>query len=119
MPKISNDHIRLTSSERCPLKGSTLIGLANENEVIKATISQTSFEWTTNAGCNFFKTSLSQRQRMSDVEFAKKYWASESNLAKVAAFDHENRLKVIETSAAYHNVVVSWTVAQMNKAFIV
>lgn len=38
MPEVPNNYIRLANSERRPVEGSTLIGPANENELIKVTI---------------------------------------------------------------------------------
>jgi kumamolisin len=54
---------------------------------------------------------------LSDNEFAEKYGASEEDLAKVSAFAREHHLNVIKTDAAHRIIIVTGTVAQVNKAF--
>jgi kumamolisin len=68
---------------------------------------------------SFLAKPLSRRPRMSDDEFAAKYGAAPDDLQKVTAFAKAQGLQVVETNAARRSVVVSGTVAQMNKAFAV
>jgi kumamolisin len=64
-------------------------------------------------------TPPAQRQRLSPAEFAAAYGASPEDIANVTAFAVAQGLTIVETHAARRTVVVSGTVAQMNKAFAV
>jgi kumamolisin len=65
-------------------------------------------DWTANA----------QRQsRVSREEFAATFGASEQDLNRVVGFGRQHGLKLVESSAARRTVVLSGTVAQMNRAF--
>jgi len=62
---------------------------------------------------------LSQRQPMSQQDFAAKYGAHPDDLRKVEDFVQTAGMAVVERNAARRTVVASGTVAQMNQAFAV
>jgi hypothetical protein len=119
MSETPSDYRRLENSERRPIKGAVLLGPADKNEVVKVTIMVRRLpDGPRMPEADFFlKTPPVQRQRMAGDEFAAKYGAADEDLAKVAAFAREHRLNVIETNAVRRTVIVSGTVAHMNKAF--
>ncbi len=62
---------------------------------------------------------MSPHRRMSHDEFAAQYGASPVEMDKVAEFVKSHGMKVVETDLARRTLVVSGTVAQVNKAFAV
>src|SRR5438034_631604 len=62
---------------------------------------------------------LSQRQPLSQDEFASKYGAHPNDIAKVEDFVQTAGMTVVESNAARRTVIASGTVAQMNQAFAV
>ena len=57
------------------------------------------------------------RQYLSREEFAARYGASPSDVAKVEAFAHQHNLTVVEASLPRRTVVLSGTVASLSAAF--
>ncbi len=117
--QIPSHRIPLPGSERRPSANAQMLSAADAGETLKVTIAlrrrtdgppMPDFD-------SFAKTPPSQRQRLSQNEFAEKYGADPDEVARVVAFVQLNGLEVVETHLGRRSVVVSGTVAQMNQAF--
>ncbi len=119
--KIPEGYVPLSGSERRPSKDAKLLGPANEADTFKVSIvlrrrpdgvPMPNFDYYGN-------TPPAKRKPLSIDAFAGKYGAHPDEISKVVKFAENSGLKVVETHAARRTVVVSGTVAQMNKAFAV
>jgi kumamolisin len=118
---LPDGYVQLPGSERRPSKSAKLLASADDAETFKVTIvlrrrkdgeQIPDFDY-------YAKTPPGNRKRLSMDEFAKKYGAHPDEIKKVVDFAEKSGLKVVETHPARRTVVVSGTVAQMNKAFAV
>jgi kumamolisin len=110
--------IPLAGSERTPLEGAWEVGPAGPNEIVEVTIrlrSRSGNKPFWDAG--EFSKPIESRKILSREEFEKQYGADPASIAMVESFARENGLTVKETSAARRTVILSGTVAAMNKAF--
>jgi kumamolisin len=114
----SNKQIPLPGSERAPLKGAREIGPADPNEMIEVTVRlrPPAGKKRLVAGDEFSKP-IGKRILLTREQFAKEYGADPASIALVGSFAREHRLTVKETSAARRTMILSGTVAAMNKAF--
>jgi len=116
---LPDGYVPVSGSERRPSKTAKLLGPADDAETFKVTIvlrRRPDGEPVPNFDY-YAKTPPAQRKRLQLDEFAKKYGADPDEISKVTKFAEAAGLKVVETHAARRTVVVSGTVAQMNKAF--
>jgi len=121
MAEIPAGYRRLEGSERRPAAGAHRVGPADHNETLSVSVYVRPRpdapplpdleHWMT--------PQPGRRQFLSQEELASRHGAAQADLDKVAAFARANGLKVVETNAARRLVVLSGTVAQMNKAFAV
>jgi kumamolisin len=110
--------VPLAGSERTPLEGAREVGPADPNEIVDVTIrlrSRSGKKPFVDAG--EFSKPIESRKILSREEFEKQYGADPASVATVESFARENGLTVKETSAARRTVILSGTVAAMNKAF--
>jgi kumamolisin len=110
--------VPLAGSERTPLEGAREVGPASPNEIVDVTIrlrSRSGKKAFLDAG--EFSKPIESRKILSREEFEKLYGADPASIAMVESFARENGLTVKETSAARRTVILSGTVAAMNKAF--
>lgn len=113
------NYIQIEGSERKAVSQSKLLGPADSNEMVKVTIvlrrrpDGPSFPTPEELS----RVPAHKRGRMPEAEFASKYGASPSDLNAVTSFARASGLTVIEAHAARRSVIVSGTVAQMEKAF--
>jgi kumamolisin len=110
--------VPLAGSERAPLPGAREIGPANPNEVVDVTIrlrSKSGKKPVVDAG--EFSKPIEKRKILSREEFESQHSADPASIALVESFASEHGLTVKETSAARRTVILSGTVAEMNKAF--
>jgi kumamolisin len=120
MAGIPQNYRRLEGSERRPAQSARLLGPADDNESFTVTIIlRRRSDGPPAPDHSYFVTPSARRPRMSRDEFAAKYGAHPGELAHVGDFARSQGLTVVETDAAQRSVVVSGTVAQMNKAFAV
>jgi kumamolisin len=111
-------HLTLRGSERAPLEGAREIGPADPKEIVDVTIRLRS-----KAGKKpivdpeEYKKPIRERKILSRKEFEQRHGADAESMAKVEAFAREHKLVVKEKSAARRTIVLSGTVAAMNKAF--
>jgi len=112
---------RIPGSERAPAKAATRIGPADAGEMVQVTIALR--RRPDGAPAPDFDTvaaiPLTQRQPLSQDDFAARYGAAPADTAKVEDFVKSAGMTVVETNAARRTVIASGTVAQMNKAFAV
>ena len=121
MAHIPNTYRQLEGSERHPALDAKFLGPADEHETFTVTIilRRRPDGPPVPDPSSFLAAPLSHRPRMSSDEFAAKYGAAPDDLRKVTEFANAQGLQVVETNPARRSVVVSGTVAQMNKAFAV
>lgn len=118
--QLPSNYIQLKGSERRPSPSATLIGATDKNEAFKVTIVlRRRPDGPPLPDHQHFLKHPAERKPLSQDEFASKYGASDEDIQRVADFAVAHKLKVIETHAAKRTVVVSGTVAQMEKAFAV
>jgi len=119
--QIPNHYQRLAGSERHPAPKARLVSPADPNEKFSVTIvlrrrpdghPVPNFD-------SYAKIPPSQRRRLPAAEFAAKYGAHPAEIESVSKFASEAGLTVVETNAARRSVIVSGTVAQMERAFSV
>ena len=109
---------KLIGSERAPMPGAKEVGPANPKEQVDVTIRLRS-----KAGkkpivsTDEYNKPIAERQILSRSEFEQRHGADPNTIAKVEAFAKANGLTVKEKSTARRTVILSGTVAAMNKAF--
>ena len=117
--QIPANYQQLAGSERHPSPKAKLVGPADPNEKFPVTIvlrrrpdgpPMPNFD-------SYASIPPRQRRRLPETEFAAKYGAAPSDIESVSKFASAAGLTVVETSAARRSVIVSGTVAQMEKAF--
>lgn len=108
----------LKGSERAPMKGARELGPADPTQQIDVTLRIRS-----RAGKGpmvdpaVFSNPIGKRTILGRREFEQNHGADPANIAKVEAFAREYGLTVKEKSAARRTVILSGTVAAMNRAF--
>ena len=110
--------VPLAGSERAPLAGAREVGPANPNEVVDVTVrlrSRSGKEPFADSG--EFSKPIEKRRILSREEFESQHGADPASIALVESFARDQGLTVKETSAARRTVILSGTVAAMNKAF--
>jgi kumamolisin len=119
MTTVPDNYVALPGSERRAGPSATLLGTADGNEQVTVTIvlrrrpdgppmpDMSSYPTTIPAG----------RTRMTTEEFAGKYGAAPSDIAKVSDFVTAHGMTVVENHAARRTVIARGTVEQMNAAF--
>lgn len=113
-----NQRVPLAGSERAALPGSKVIASANPDEVI-----QVSLRLRPHTAINSSELqkrgaqAASERQHLTHEEYEQRHGANPDDISKVEQFAHENRLAVVEASAARRTVVLSGTVATFSSAF--
>jgi len=120
-PRIPEGYKRIEGSDRRPSAKARLLGPADPSEKFSVTIVlRRRPDGPPIPDHDFFLTTPPhQRQRMPADEFAAKYGALPTDIDKVVAFARAQGLEVVETHPARRTVVVSGTVAQMEKSFAV
>jgi kumamolisin len=121
MPRIPKGYKRMEGSERRPSPKAEYLGAADAKETLTITmILRRRPDGPAPPDFNDIATTpASKRRRLTADEFAAKYGAAPDEIARVVGFAQSHGLTVVETHAARRSVVVSGTVAQMNKAFAV
>jgi kumamolisin len=118
MVRIPSGYRPVKDTERTPAAGARKVGPADPNEVLSVSIR---LRRRTDAPPlpGFKEWSANRRGaiRFSRVEFAEKFGASRLDLDRVVEFGRANGLVLVESSAVRRTVVLSGTVAQMNRAF--
>jgi kumamolisin len=113
-----NQRVPLAGSERAALPGSKVIASANPDEVI-----QVSLRLRARTAINSSEVqkrgaqAASERQHLTHEEYEQRHGANPDDISKIEQFAHENRLAVVEASAARRTVVLSGTVATFCSAF--
>src|SRR5580698_5105184 len=108
----------LAGSERVPMEGAREIGPANPNETVDVTIrlcSRAGKKPIVNAA--EFTKPIAKRAILSRKEFEQRHGADPDSVARVEAFARQHKLLVKEKSLARRTIILSGTVAAMNKAF--
>src|ERR1017187_1455963 len=117
--QIPANYQQLAGSERHPSPKAKLVGPADPNEKLPVTIvlrrrpdgpPMPNFD-------SYASIPPRHRRPLPETEFAAKYGAAPSDIESVSKFASAAGLTVVETSAARRSVIVSGTVAQMEKAF--
>jgi len=119
MKESPKGYVPLKGSERRPAPHAKLLGPADPSEMFSVTmVLRRRPDGPPMPDLNYHaKTAPSQRRRLPEAEFAAKYGASPADIAAVTAFATAAGLAIDETSAVRRSVIVSGTVAQMEKAF--
>jgi kumamolisin len=110
--------VPVAGSVRVPLQGAEEIGPADPKEIVDVTIrlrSRSGKEPFVEPG--EFAKPIGQRSIPSREEFEKQHSADAASIALVESFAHEHGLTMKETSPERRTIVLSGTVADMNKAF--
>jgi kumamolisin len=120
-PAIPQGYSQLKGSERRPGASARLLGPADPNEKMEATIvlRRRPDALQLPDYKHFLTGPPAGGRRMGDDEFAAKYGASQDDIDRVVKFATAQGLSIVETSAARRNVVISGTIAQFSKAFAV
>jgi kumamolisin len=119
MAQIPSTHRALAKTERKPIPGAKKIGPADPDEKLTVSIRvRRRHDAPAMPGLRDYAPNA-PRQRFTREELAAKFGASPQDLERVAQFGEEYGLKVVESSIARRTVVLSGTVAQMNRAFAV
>src|SRR5580692_2723790 len=108
----------LAGSERVPLEGAREIGPANPNEAVDVTIrlrSRAGKKPIVNAA--EFTKPIEKRTILSRKEFERRHGADPASIARVESFARQHKLTVKEKSPGRRTIILSGTVAAMNKAF--
>ena len=114
-------YVPLMGSEHHPSLEVKLLGPADDNEIVIATIVLRrrmdkapfpTYEY-------FAKEYPAKHKRLSLDEFAEKYGAHPDDIEKVIQFAEKNGLKIVGTHPARRTVLVSGTVEQFNVAFAI
>ena len=114
------NRLPLAGSERAVMPGAKEIGPANPNEQVEVTIrlhSRAGKEPIINP--NTFTKPITERKLLSRRVYAQRHGADAASIATVKRFAKEYGLVVKEESAPRRTVILSGTVAVMNKAFAV
>ena len=121
MPNVPRNYCPLLGSERRPGPGAKLLGRAKGTETLTVTIvlRRRPDGPPVPDHSYYLATAPSQRRRLSKEDFAKKYGADQADIDKVTDFAKTQSLTVVEADAARRTVVLSGTVSQFNKAFVV
>ena len=121
MTEIPTNYEPLSKTGRRPLRGARRVGPADPQEILSVSI-----RVRRRAGAPPLpdpqQTGPSQLRRgpaLSRQEFAAGYGADPADLERIAQFARTNGLQIVESSIPRRTVVVSGTVAQMNRAFAV
>ena len=112
------NRLPLAGSERAIMQGAKEIGPANPNEQVEVTIrlhSRAGKEPIINP--NTFTKPITERKLLSRRVYAQRHGADAASIATVKKFAKEYGLVVKEESAPRRTVILSGTVAVMNKAF--
>ncbi len=108
----------LPGSERTPMRGAREIGPANPNEEVHVTIRLRSRAGKKPAvSADTFRQPPGERKILTREEYEKSHGADPASITLVETFARENGLTVTEKSPERRTVILSGTVAQMNKAF--
>ncbi len=108
----------LAGSERTPLTEAKELGPANPNETVEVTIrlrprsGKTPF-----VNADEFTKPVEKRTVLTRKEFEQRHGADPAGIARIESFARDNKLTVKEKSAARRTVILSGSVAAMNKAF--
>jgi kumamolisin len=118
MSDIPTNYRQLPGSELKPGPQSKLLGPAKDSDTIKVTIvlRRRSDGPAIPDYSHYRDTPPSQRRRLSNEEFARKYGAHQSDIEKVTAFVTSHGLSVVETHPARRTIVVSGTVGEFKRA---
>jgi kumamolisin len=113
------NRVALPGSERFARRGSRVVGAPDPNQQIKISVRVRPRQPLENLASakELSATPPRQRNYMSREEFAAKYGANPTDLAKIEAFAHEHKLTVIEASQPRRIVVISGTIAALSAAF--
>src|SRR5690242_16869645 len=118
--EVPSNYRLLDGSERRPGSTATLISPAQENERFEVTVVlRRRVDGPAAPGPDNFLLPPRQRPRLSDDDFTSLYGASPQDMGQVTDFVTSHGLSVVESNAARRTVVVSGTVKQMSRAFIV
>jgi kumamolisin len=109
--------IPLPGSSRAPLHGAKEIGPADPNEIVDVTIRLRSRSGKKSVDARQYAKPVDQRTTLTREEFEKQHGADPASIALVESFAREHGLTVKESSPDRRTVILSGTVADMNKAF--
>ncbi len=124
MPRVASSKIpagydRLLGSERAAASDARRVGPAPADETVRLTVvvRRRPDGPAVPDHQHYLATPPSQRQRLSQDEFAQRYGYDEGEVAKVTEFARSHGLEVTGTHAGRRAVYLSGTVAQVSKAF--
>jgi kumamolisin len=100
-----------------PMEGAKEVGPANPKEQVDVTIRLRSRASKPIVDPETFTKPIADRKILSRIEFEQRHGADPEGIARIEAFAKEYNLTVKEKSAARRSVILSGTVAAMNKAF--
>jgi hypothetical protein len=117
--KLPAGYERLKGSERKAPRNASRLGPADPNETFSVTVVlQRRADHDELPNFDYFaSTPISQRPRLGEKEFARRYGAHPDDIDKVDDFAHEHGLAITSTHTARRTVALSGTVSQMNRAF--
>lgn len=118
-PTLPRNYRRLEGSERKPGPSAKLIGPAKDSDTLTVTIvlRRRPDGPPVPDHSDYLRTPPTERPRLSHMEFAKRYGASEDDINKVTEFARAQGLTVVDAHASRRTIVVSGTAAQFNRAF--
>jgi kumamolisin len=118
--RVASGYVELDRSEKHPMPGAHRVSPADPNETLSVSIRVRQRPDAPPLPLeNLTEAPHLQRPYFTREEYAEKFGAAQADLDQITAFAKTNGLKVLETSQARRTVVLSGTVAQMNKAFAV
>jgi kumamolisin len=108
----------LKGSERAPMAGAREVGPADPNQQMDVTLRIRSRAGKASiVDPAMFSRPIGKRTTLKRHEFEQRHGADPASIAKVEAFAREFGLTVKDKSAARRTVILSGTVAAMNRAF--
>jgi kumamolisin len=114
MVQIPKDYKLLEKSQRRPRHGAHKVGPSDPKETLSVTIR---VRRRPDAPALPDPSSGPGHNVISHEEFAAKYGAAQTDFDRVIAFAKEQGLKVVESSLPRRTIILSGTVAQMERAF--
>lgn len=109
----------IPGTHRVPLNNAQLIGPVPENQIIEITIMLRSENQRSDLHAQTTSTQLplASRKMLSREEFAKKFGASDADIARVVAFANQYKLTVLKVNKTHRSVVVSGSAVALGAAF--
>jgi hypothetical protein len=118
--RVAAGYVELERSEKYPMSGAHRVNSSDPKETLTVSIRlRQRADASPLPLDNLIEAPHIHRQYFTREEYAEQYGSKQADIDLITKFANSNGLKVVETSKARRTVVLSGSVQQMNKAFIV